>query len=580
MNSRKANIQTSNGSSRRTCRLVSARVSIVLGLSVAGACASMSLGGNPLDFNDEAVSRGFDYDLGVNVNGWGAGILLVDLDLDGDLDIVIGGSLNDDIGIYENDGTGHFTDHTATSGMTNGIDSNGLSCADYDNDGDLDIYVNGWLDASKFYRNDGNFQFTDVTVASGLDLTSPAMGSAWGDIDNDGYLDLYVAVRTFTNVDPTRNQFYKNNGDGTFTEMAAALGIQAEDDPTLVCTFFDYDRDGDDDLYLGTDKGHLGAWWNRLYRNDGGSFTEITAETNAYAYVDCMGIALGDLNYDGFWDMYVTNVTDGNKLLMHDGVSQYVDQTVPAGVGSYFIGWGTVFADFDNDTELDLYVCNMMGPNRLYRGSQAWPLVDEGPSAAVNVSNNVFCVAVGDIDGDNDLDMVVGDTLEKAHLYINNSADAATNNFARFDVVGNNANVHGIGTVVEIQTGTKAQIREVRAGENYKAQNEYTMHFGLGEADVVDTITIKFPGGETRTLTGAPANRQWILYPQGRLGDANGNGKIDWFELKEAVSLRTAPGDTIKPGQEIYDMDGDFDIDLNDLAEMGLGIRTPKVFRP
>ncbi len=557
----------------------SAMSALGISILVCSAFASASLAGNPLDFADEAVARGFDYDIGVNVDGWGAGILLVDLDADGDLDIVIGGSLDDTIGIFENDGAGNFTDRSATSGMTNGIDSNGLSCADYDNDGDLDIYVNGWRAPSRFYRNDGNFQFTDVTAASGLALSAPAMGTAWGDIDNDGYLDLYVTVRTFTNLDPTRNQFYKNNGDGTFTEMAAALGIQAGTDPTLVCMFFDFDRDGDDDLYLGTDKGHLGAWWNRLYRNDGGTFTEITDETNAYAYVDCMGIALGDINFDGNWDMYLTNVTAGNKLFMHDGVSQYVDQTLAAGVGSYFVGWGTVFADFDNDTELDLYVCNMMGVDRLYRGSQTWPLVDEAAIADVAEVNNVFCVAVGDIDGDNDLDMIVGNTLDKAHLYINNSVDAATNNWMRFEVVGNNANQFGVGTCLEIQTPDgKVQVRQVRAGENYKAQNEYTMHFGLGNQTQADVVSVEFPGGEIRTLTGAPANNKWTIYPQARLGDPNGNGRIDWFEISAAVQARTAPGQSIEPGDEIFDMDGDFDIDLNDLAEMGLGLRTPSVF--
>ncbi len=546
---------------------------------VLACAASVSSAGNPLSFADEAVARGFDYDMGVNYSGWGSGILLLDLNGNGHLDIVLGGAADFHIGVFENDGLGNFTDRSLTTGMTIGGRMNGLSSADYDNDGDLDIYVNGWLAPSKLYRNNGDFTFTDVTEAAGVGLTCPMMSTSWADVDNDGYLDLYIAVRTFTNLDETENQFFYNNGDGTFTEMAQSMGISGGVTPTLVSSFFDYDRDGDSDLYIGADKGHLGDFWNILYRNDGGVFTEVTAEANAWAYVDCMSITVGDINFDGFYDLYVTSVFDGNKLLMHDGVSQYSNQTVPAGVGSYHIGWAAAWADFDNDTELDLYLCNMQGDNRLYRGSQTWPLIDEGPSAGVDESSDVFCVAVGDLDGDNDLDMVVGGTLTKAQLYINNSVDAATNNWIRFDVVGNNSNKFAIGTCIDILSAGKAQIREIRAGVNYKGQDGHTLHYGLGTASLVELVTVIFHGGEIRTLTNAPANKNWTIYPESRLGDVNDDGRIDWYEISAAIVARTPKGQTIKPGQEIFDMNGDFVIDYDDIAAMGLGLRSPSVFQ-
>ena len=550
---------------------------MLLALLSASAHAS-----NPLSFSEEAVARGVNYTIGFNYTQYGAGLMMVDIDNDGDLDLVVGGAANRVIAVYENDGTGNFTSRTSTAGMNTPFFAASMSAADYDNDGDIDLFISGWNEPNRLYRNNGNFTFTDVAAAAGVNSSSPSMSSSWADVDNDGHLDLYASVRTLTNANTTRNFFYHNNGDGTFTNLADVMGISAENDPTLVSSFFDYDRDGDDDLYLGTDKGSGGATGtlrNRLYRNDGGTFTEVTSAANAEAYVDCMGIAVGDLNFDGFFDLYLTNTQNGNKLLMHNGVSAYVDQTVPAGVGSYYVGWGTVFADFDNDTNLDTYVCNMQGENRLYRGSLTWPLVDEAPIAGVDEPNDVFCVAVGDVDGDNDLDMLVGNTNGKVRLYINNSVDAQTNNWVRFNVVGNNDNKFAIGTCVDIETGGKSQVREVRAGVNYKAQDEYTLHFGLAQDTSVDDITIIFNGGEIRTLTGAPANENWTLYPQARLGDPNGNGQIDWFEISAAVNARTAPGAKIVPGQEIFDMDGDFDIDLDDLVAMGLGLRTPRVFR-
>ncbi len=547
-------------------------------LAVLAGTASSVMASNPLSFSNEAVARGIDYNLGVNYTQFGSGLMMVDVDGDGDLDIIVGGASNNRIGVYENDGAGNFTDRSLTCGMSSDTVVSGMNAADYDNDGDLDLLINGWLSPTRLYRNNGDFTFTDVAAAAGINVSEASFAASWADVDQDGHLDLYAAVRTFHEGDPTPNFFFHNNGDGTFTDLAGPMGIDAEGDPTLVTAFFDYDRDGDDDLYLGTDKGSAGTRNNRLYRNDGGVFTEVTAETNAFGHVDCMGIAVGDINFDGYFDMYITNVPLGNKLLMHDGVSAYVDETLAAGVGSYHVGWGTVFADFDNDTELDLYVCNMQGENRLYRGSNTWPLIDEGPSAGVNEASDVFCVAVGDVDGDNDLDMIVGGTNTKLQLYINNSVDAQTNNWVRFNVVGNDTNRFAVGTCVEIKNTGKTQVREVRSGVNYKAQDEYTLHFGLAAQETAQSITAFFHGGQPRRLTGAPANHTWTIYTQDRLGDPNNNGKIDWYELSQAVAARTAPGATIQPGQEIFDMDGDFDIDLDDLAAMGLELRT-KSFR-
>ena len=535
---------------------------------------------DPLSFSEEAIARGVNFSIAFNYAQYGSGMALVDLDNDGDLDIVVSAGSSFGIGVYENDGSGFFTNRSLTSGITNMNLSSGMAAADYDNDGDIDIYMSGWYTNSRLYRNNGDFTFTDVAVDAGIiDPSQPNMAASWGDVNLDGHLDLYVSVRTGHNAYTGSNHLYMNNGDGTFSDEAINLNIDAEVDPTLLSAFFDFDRDGDDDLYLGTDKGSGGTWMNRLYRNDGGSFTEVTTQANAQAHVDCMGIAVGDIDFDGFYDMYLTNIQHGNKLFKYNPVSQaYVDYTLDAGVGSYRIGWGTFFEDFDNDTELDLYVCNMQGDNRLYRGSQTWPLIDEAPTAGVGEATDVFCAAQGDIDGDGDIDMIVGATNGKLNMYINNSADAASNNWARFNVVGNTGelNQFAIGACVDIEHDGKSQVRQVRAGTNYKTTSAYTLHFGLGDSDMIGEMDVIYPGNsEIRHFTNVPANRVWTLYPSNMLGDRDGNGRIDHYELYEAILARTGPGNPIEPGLEIYDMDGDFDLDNDDLALMDLNVAQP-----
>ena len=533
---------------------------------------------HPLSFSNEAIERGVDFHQAANYSQVGAGVSLMDLDHDGDLDILVAGGINGAFGLYENDGSGYFRDRTTNSGLTKMPMASGISAADFDNDGDLDIHIPGWFVPSRLYRNDGDFHFTEIGAQAGININAPSLAAAWGDYDQDGFLDLYACVRTFTDNVMIENKLYHNNRDGTFTDVAVELGVEAPGDPSCLPTFFDYDRDGDDDIYIGTDKGSQDGrmFHNKLYRNNGdGTFKNATYEADAEAWLFCMGIAVGDLNFDGYFDMYLTNVPLGNKLFIYDGQGAYLDQTAEAGMASNITGWSTVFADFDNDTYLDTYVCDMQGPNRLYRGSEDWPLIDEAASAGVAVANDVFTVAVGDVDGDNDLDMLVANTDGGVNLFINNSLDLQRNNWVRLNVIGDDTNRFAVGTCVDLRCGTLSQVREVRSGVNYKAQEEYTLHYGLAQASIVDRIDVSFANGSKRKLFNAPVNQTWTIYPTHQLGDVNANGRIDWEELEEAISNRTGEGNPINPGQEIFDMDGDFDIDNDDLVLMGLGILAP-----
>ncbi|MFI4896248.1 MAG: FG-GAP repeat domain-containing protein, partial [Phycisphaerales bacterium JB059] len=271
------------------------------GAMVLFAAAGMACGQG---FSEEAVSRGIVWEVTNATLQNGAGLGLIDLDNDGDPDLVAMGQ-GGAVGVWENDGTGHFTSRAAGSGMPTLVRPSGLSAADYDNDGDLDIHLTDFLGVDHLMRNDGNFTFTDVAAAAGVDSGGFGYGGAWGDYDGDGWVDLYVPNRTQTHSSPILNHLYRNNGDGTFTDMAVALGVTDGEAPSLVAAFLDYDRDGDADLYLGNDKGSNSSWTNHLYRNEGdGTFTDVTAMSGTEANVDCMGIAWGDFDRNGWMDIY------------------------------------------------------------------------------------------------------------------------------------------------------------------------------------------------------------------------------------------------------------------------------------
>lgn len=530
-----------------------------------------------MSFTEDAIGRGFFYISGNVLQQFGAGHGLVDLDNDRDLDIVVLGATNGLVGVYENLGDGTFSNRSFSTGIGGFGPACGFSAADYDGDGDLDLYLGGWLTSSRLFRNDGGFTFTDVTTAAGLDLVAASMASTWGDTNGDGWLDLYVSVRTATSGNNAVNQFYQNNGDGTFTEVGAALGIEAGIDPTLIAAFFDMDRDGDSDLYLGTDKGTSKAWSNRLYTNDGGAFTEITAAANAEADLDCMGIAIGDLNFDGFQDLYLTNIATGNKLLMNDGGTSFIDQTAAAGMESFVFSWATVFGDFNNDTHLDTYLCHATAPNSMFEGSAVWPLSQIALDAGVATNGTSYSVSVGDLDEDGDLDMLVDETGAYTKLYINNTSNL--NHWSRMRVVGQWPNTHAVGAQVDIQTGSLTQTREVHCGSNFKAMNEFVVHIGLAGASQADSVTVRWPGtGDVRVLTNVPADQEWDIYPPELLGDANLDGTVnrkDVFAMLDVFGGTAAftTGVPVVPGTEMMDFDGDFDVDVADIQQLLTSVR-------
>ena len=468
--------------------------------------------------------------------------------------------------LFRNNGDGTFTNVAAEAGVTDaGGKGNGGCAADYDNDGDQDLFVANW-GASRLYRNDGpatgsGWNFTDVAESAGLadpDETYRSMGCAWGDYDRDGWLD-FIVVRHIDESNPdafTQRVYYldvrplalfHNDGDGTFTEVTHLLGATAS--PSREAGAFgrvwgagfqpawvDFDNDGDPDLYVVNDFGEY-VHPNVLWRNDGpladGSgrgeewaFTDISQESGTGVAMFGMGLAVSDYNSDGYLDMFVTNIAD-NVLLTNDGGNTFRDAAGDVGVAygefrrQQRVSWGAVFFDYDNDGHEDLYVASGFldtddinrreQPNLLFRNDGAGGFADvSGVSGAADWGTGRG-VAYADFDGDGCLDLFLvnmGRSAargEPARLYHNRCVWG--NNWLVVETVGTTSNRDGIGARITLTAGGRTQIREVAAGASNSSQNMLPVHFGLGQVAVVDEITVRWPSGRVQTLRDVPPNR-------------------------------------------------------------------------
>jgi len=517
--------------------------------------------GVPLPFTEEAAARGIQYLLNQNweVVPFGDGVAFADLDRDGDPDIVAVGRADDVPAIYENNGLGFFSERTPGLGLLPIEKVTGVVAADYDRDGDLDIYFSCWGTSNVLWRNNGGFQFTNVTTASGTGDMGQTAGCAWGDYDGDGWLDLYTSNRDGA------NKLYRNKGDGTFEDMAALLGVEQTDQLTFQASFFDFDQDGDADLYISNDRGvgNCPTFHNALFENQNGNFVDIT-DAQTEACTDSMSVAIGDFSGNGFLDLYVTSTGLGNALLTNQGDGSFLRAENEAGVASMAVAWGSYFFDYNNNGHNELYVANMMHENRLFAHGGTWPCTDLASALNLNDSGQSFGVAGADVDGDGDVDLLLTNRGESLKLLINHEGEQR--NYVRFRVIGQGPDYWAVGARVSLTAGTVSGIAEVVAGSNYKAQNELVLHMGLDGETLIQNVVVSWPGGLNRTLSNLSANQTWTLYPQEKLGDGDQNGIMDPSDVDHFCHCFTQISPVgLLPGCEMMDSDGDGDVDLHDL---------------
>ena len=382
-------------------------------------------------FTEEATSRGLVYVMQGHPQadghlGFGCGF--ADLDGDGDEDVIILGAADGRVGLFENDGTGHFTDRSLGSALPLLSESVGFAAADYDGDGDVDLYIARSGQANVLARNEGGFKFIDVALSAGVADTGAGEGASFGDFDGDGWLDLHL--NNYNGLVPGTetmdNKLFRNLGNGTFSDVSTAQGVDS-DALSFQSVWFDYDRDGDVDLYVSNDRAPQGFPPNELYRNDSGQFTDVSQSSGAGVSLYSMGVACGDFDGNRWSDLYCTNIDsyeDGfNPLLLNQGDGTFVESSSAAGVGQYITSWGSIFFDVDNNSHLDLYVNNMWEPNTLYVNDGTFPTTESAAAAGVTARPEPsFSSAVADIDADGDLDLMVNNLGGNVELFINRGA--------------------------------------------------------------------------------------------------------------------------------------------------------------
>ena len=492
----------------------------------------------------------------------GSGGGFFDYDADGDLDIyLVNGAIQTENAqtetphnvLYRNNGDGTFTDVTETAGVGSTTYGAGATAGDYDNDGDLDLYVTNFGE-DQLYRNNGDGTFTDVTKQAKVANPNWGTSCAFADIDNDGNLDLYVTnyaayhpkadkrceergVHVYCGphaYPAVHDTFYRNNGDGTFTDMSAVYRpSDLIPQHGLGVTFGDYDNDGDIDLYVANDQDPNFLFQNPFQNEKKGNFLEI-ALISGVCYNDMgkeeagMGTDFGDYNNDGRLDLTVSNYqTETNTLYHnHDG-SFFIDNTIVSGIAEVthgYLGWGIKFFDYDNDGYQDIFVANghvmdniselekhvtYPQKNLLFRnlgnGTFTHVMSQTGGLALKKVSRGT---AIGDYDNDGDLDILVTNCNQRPDLLQN--AVGTRNNWIQIQVVGKQSNRSGIGARLKLVTGTHVQYREVQSGGSYLSFHDLRAHFGVGKAEQIELLEIRWPTGQIDRATQLPVNRQFL----------------------------------------------------------------------
>ena len=486
----------------------------------------------------------------------GSGCAFIDYDTDGWQDILLVNGKDWEgkptgkrqmMALYRNNRDGTFTDVTEDTGLAVPLYGMGAAVADYDNDGDPDIYIS-CLETDRLFQNRGDGTFVDVTEAAGIHNPGFGTSCAWFDYNNDGHLDVYVANYVewriendlFCTLDGINKSYctpesyqgqasklFRNRGNGTFVDVSRVARIEDNDSKSLGVCIFDYNADGLPDIFEAND-----TQPNKLYQNNGdGTFIETALEVGVShdekgVATGAMGVDAADYDRTGKESLVIGNFSNEMLNLYHNDGGFFIDDAPAAQIGNatlLTLTFACFFFDFDLDGNLDIFTANghvendinaiqsqvtYAQPPHLFHNNAQGKFTDALNAVGADLSKPMVGrgAAYGDIDNDGDWDLLVTTSNGPAHLFRNNGGNR--NAWIKVQLIGQKSNRDGIGAQIRITSTLGTQTRTVKSGSSYCSQSELTAIFGINDDTIIETIEVKWPSGAVSTRKNVKPNQR------------------------------------------------------------------------